>query len=121
MKQTLVALALLLAAPLLGLAAAAAEPPPLAVSSTPADGSSLLALCAPFPTTAAPQGSPQQRPEFLVGAAAVTCSRFCGITACRGLMFGDACLAPGGAGVCTPSTTCSSDHLPTCVCDTSQN
>lgn len=119
MKQTILALALLLAAPLLGLAAPLDKPAPLTGGpTTPPDGPAPLALCAALPPTGAPQVRFEQAPEFSVGSTLVACSSYCGHPQCLGFWAGFACLAgPGKAGNCNPATTyCSTDGLHGCGC-----
>jgi hypothetical protein len=119
MKQTILALALLLATPLTGLAAPPKEPAPLTGPTMPLDGPpATLALCAALPTTGAPQVRPEQASELSLVSAVVTCSSYCGHPQCLGFSAGFPCLAgPGKAGNCSPATTyCSTDGLHSCAC-----
>ena len=119
-QKTLLALALLLAAPLLALAAPSDPPVPLpwftaAPSVEPAPA---LASCAALPTTGAPQVRSEQDLDPFVGADLVVCSAYCGASQCLGHNIGDPCvLGPGKVGLCTQSTLyCSTDGIKNCSC-----
>ena len=121
-QKTLLALALLLAALLPGLAAASDQPLPLpgpAALSTAAP----LALCA-APTTVAPQGlPPNPAREVAVGVAEVTCSSYCGQYQCLGYIAGSAiCGTSAKLGTCTAATDiCSTDGRARCFCKFSRD
>src|SRR5687767_12545374 len=93
--KTLLALALLLALSLPGLATAAGDP--LRLSAPAAGEPAPRALCAAAPATATPQGLPPSLArELSVGADALICSSSCGYPVCHGASPGDACARGGG-------------------------
>jgi hypothetical protein len=118
MKQTILSLVLLLATPLIGLAAPSHEPGPLTGPTTPSDGPAPLAICAALPATGAPQVHSEQ--DSPMNAALVTCSSYCGHPQCLGQTAESTIciLGPGKVGTCTPATDyCSTDHRIRCFCD----
>lgn len=118
MKPTILALALLLAVPFLGLATPSGDPAPLTAPATPSAGPAPLALCAALPATGVPQAHSGQGSELFASTAVETCSPSCGFGGCLGRTPGYPCLAgPGKAGNCTLSTNICTDGLHSCYCN----
>jgi hypothetical protein len=113
--KTILALALLLALALPGLATAAGDPLRL---SAPAAGSEPdpLALCAAAPATAAPQGLPPNlATELGVGGDALICGS-CSSNACLDASAGDYCGAYPKDGFCNMTATVCTDGRNRCYC-----
>lgn len=115
-QMTVLALALILTAPLTGLAATSEPPAPLSwLAAAPSDEA---ASCAAFSSSGSPEVS-QQAPDLLsVGEAALTCSSYCGPgSLCHGAIPGDVCGAYPKIGACNMTTDlCSTDGRYRCYC-----
>ncbi len=100
-QKTMLALALFLAVPLMGLAAPSDELAP--------------ASCTALPTTQAPQVGSE--PQIFLASVEI-CSPACSVPSCRGQEAFSPCSAgPGKAGYCRLATTyCSADGLHSCSC-----
>lgn len=116
MRQiTVLALALILAAPLAGLAATS-EPQTLLhwLAAAPSDKAR---SCGVLSSSEAPEVS-QQAPDLLsVGEASLTCSSDCGHALCRGETPGTVCGDYPKIGACNMTTNlCSTDGRYSCYC-----
>jgi hypothetical protein len=115
-QMTVLALALILTAPLTGLAATSEPPAPLSwLAAAPSDEA---ASCAAFSSSGAPEVS-QQAPDLLsVGEASLTCSSYCGPgTMCLGATPGTVCGAYPKIGACNMiAELCSTDGRYRCYC-----
>lgn len=114
-QKTVLALALLVTAPLTGLAATSEAPAPLAwLATAPADEAT---SCAALSSSGAPEVSQQVPDLSAVGEKALTCSSYCGALLCRGEIPGTACGAYPKDGFCNMSANlCSTDGRYSCYC-----
>ena len=115
-QKTLLAIALLLTAPLTGLAATSEPPAPLPwLASAPSDEA---ASCPALSSSETPVVS-QRAPDLpAMGEAALICSSYCGPgSQCHGAIPGDVCGAYPKIGACNMTTNlCSTDGRYACYC-----